>query len=72
MYIIKNIVEDKIIGEFKSDTDFIRFMRKIAIESVSISILTEFMNYFLFENFNLYRMLISFSLIYVIKIFINK
>lgn len=33
MYIIKNIVEDKIIGEFKSDTDFIRFMRKIAIEN---------------------------------------
>ncbi len=33
MYIIKNIVEDKIIGEYKTDAEFVYFMNVIAVEN---------------------------------------
>lgn len=49
MYIIKNIVEDKIIVTLKTDAEFTHFMREIAIENddenLSITCVGEAMDY---------------------------
>jgi hypothetical protein len=33
MYIVKNTVEDKIIGKFETDAEFVHFMRTVAVEN---------------------------------------
>lgn len=49
MYIIKNTVEEKIIGKFETDAEFVHFMRTVAVENededMSITCLSEAMDY---------------------------
>jgi hypothetical protein len=49
MYIVKNIIDDVIIGKFKTDADFTHFMRNIAIENddadISITCIGEAKDY---------------------------